>query len=199
MARTTLRIAYDGPALADGVMEVRDLAPALLALGRLLEQANRVVHGEKLRLSVRVIAGFRAGSFEIDLDLLQSWLREVQDLLSGDGATALANLIAFLGFGGGATLGLFQLIRHLRGRQPERVDRGDRASRPGAPQRRTAIAAVAGRRSAAQLRLTSLRMAYRSPRAASGGATASSGLPSAAKPKRQAATAPSSISAAPNR
>jgi hypothetical protein len=121
MAHATVRVAYDGPALSDGVMEVRDLAPALLALGKLLEEANQVINGEDAQLSVRVKAGFRTGSFEIDLDLVQSFMERLRDLLAGDTATALTNLLAFVGVAGTVGGGLFALIRRLRGMKPRRA------------------------------------------------------------------------------
>lgn len=40
MAETTFGVNYDGPALDDGRMPVRDLAPALLALGELFREAS---------------------------------------------------------------------------------------------------------------------------------------------------------------
>lgn len=122
MAHATIRVAYDGPALRDGVMEVRDLAPALLALGKLLEEANQVINGQDAQLSVRVKAGFRTGSFEIDLDLVQSFIERLRDLLAGDTATALANLLTFVGVVVPPVgLGLFALIRRLRGKKPRRA------------------------------------------------------------------------------
>ena len=81
-------------------MDVRDLAPALLSLGKLFEEANRTLYGDKVRLSVKVKAGFKAGSFEIDLNLAQAFLSQMRDMLAGQNATALANLLAVLGFGG---------------------------------------------------------------------------------------------------
>lgn len=38
MTKSLLHIAYDGPALEDGTMDVRELAPALLAIGETIER-----------------------------------------------------------------------------------------------------------------------------------------------------------------
>lgn len=68
MAHTEFGVAYDGPALADHTMDVRDLAPALLALGDLFVAAGRVVEkdAEPPSLQIRATAG---GSFVVDLAL----------------------------------------------------------------------------------------------------------------------------------
>lgn len=41
------RIAYTGPALADGVMDIRELAPSLLAFAELIENANEALGKEQ--------------------------------------------------------------------------------------------------------------------------------------------------------
>ncbi|BBC81254.1 hypothetical protein APO_0646 [Acetobacter orientalis] len=122
MSTKLLSINYDGPALECGEMAVEDLAPALLAMGKLFEEANRVINGEKSNLSVRVRAGFVRGSFEVELHLLQGWVSYAKDLLVGQDATALAALCAFLGISGkDVTIGLFKLLKLARGRQPKRA------------------------------------------------------------------------------
>ena len=42
MSKASLRLAYDGEALASHRMDVRDLAPALMGLGELLNAANEL-------------------------------------------------------------------------------------------------------------------------------------------------------------
>lgn len=92
------RIVYDGPALETHEMNVRDLAPALLSLSDALEEAGKTLYGNKTVVSVKVNASFKAGSFGIDLVASStSWFKQAVDFLSGDSATAAANLIAFIG------------------------------------------------------------------------------------------------------
>ena len=52
-------IKYDGPALASHQMDVRELAPALIALSDLLEQANKAAlpDAPEVRVDVR---GFKS-------------------------------------------------------------------------------------------------------------------------------------------
>ena len=46
MSRTDFTLTYAGPALQDHEMNVRDLAPAMLAVGELFEALNRLYNGE---------------------------------------------------------------------------------------------------------------------------------------------------------
>jgi hypothetical protein len=48
-------------------MDVRDLAPALMAIGDLFSVANELLNGTGAEVRVNVQSDFRRGSFEINL------------------------------------------------------------------------------------------------------------------------------------
>ena len=124
MSKAETRIAYTGPALEDGVMDVRELAPALLALGEACTSAHEILTGQEKRVSVRVRSDFRSGSFEFTVEVVELWQRLSHVLTGSDYATA-KELIWLLGIGvstvSGASWGLLTLIKKLRGRKPKSV------------------------------------------------------------------------------
>lgn len=122
-------IKYDGPALETHEMDVRELAPALLALSSLLEESNRALNGDKPEIRVNVKGNFQSGSFKIDLSAALTFKEQLVSLLAGPEATALSNLFGILGglglLGGG---GLIGLVLWLKGRKPSRIEyKGDKA------------------------------------------------------------------------
>ncbi len=121
-AKTAFRIAYDGAALRDHAMDVRDLAPALLSFGQLLERANFLLNGDKasVRLNVRALS---SGSFGIDLELAQSLYTQATQFLTGDFIVSALNLKELLVGGGVAVSSLWVLYKVLKGRKPDRVER----------------------------------------------------------------------------
>ena len=117
-------IKYDGPALASHQMDVRELAPALMALSSLLEEANREIYPDGDEVRVQVKGSFKGGSFGVDLIALQSIKDQIVSLLTGPEASAVSNLFGILGgvgLVGGAYAGLIQLIKWLNGRKPTSV------------------------------------------------------------------------------
>ncbi|MFH1620779.1 MAG: hypothetical protein ABIB04_01705 [Patescibacteria group bacterium] len=60
----SFRISYDGPALASHEMDVRELAPALLAIGGIFEEANKELNGERVKVAVNMKA-VEPGSVEV--------------------------------------------------------------------------------------------------------------------------------------
>ena len=121
MSHAQFQIIYDGPSLVDNTMDVRELAPALLAVGDLLESANNALNKEKSTVSVSVKGSFKTGCFGIDFIVSQSFLKHVQDLFSGPQVTAAANLIQILGFVSGSGYSLIKLIVWLRGKKPKKI------------------------------------------------------------------------------
>lgn len=123
------RITYDGPALATSEMDVRELAPALLAIGDLLEASTKALCGDQVRPQVNVRGSFQTGSFGIDFTLVTSLISRMRELLAGPDGTALANAVTILTAlgicGPKAKKGLFAVLKWLRGRQIQRVQMKD--------------------------------------------------------------------------
>lgn len=115
-------IKYDGPALAGHQMDVRELAPALIALSELLEQANKAAFPDAAEVRVNIQGNFKGGSFGVDLVAMQTIAQQLVSMFSGPEATAAANLFAILGgiglLGSG---GLIGVIKWLRGRKPSAI------------------------------------------------------------------------------
>lgn len=115
-------IKYDGPALVTHQMDVRELAPALIALSTLLEEANRAAYPDSSEVRVNVQGNFKGGSFGVDLIAVQSIAEQIVSMLAGPTSTAAANLLAILGgiglLGSG---GLIGIVKWLRGRKPTAI------------------------------------------------------------------------------
>jgi hypothetical protein len=115
-------IAFEGPGVEDGTIDVRDLAPALLALGTMVDAANRAIHGNQAPAHIKARA-VSAGCFEVSLEVVIPAWEMVKGLLLSDDSRAAATLLAYLGLVGGAGASVIALYRKLKGRRPDRVQR----------------------------------------------------------------------------
>ena len=118
--KAAFKIAYDGEALRDHSMDVRDLAPALLSLGKLFDAANLVLNGDKATVNLQVKA-HSAGSFEVALELFQSFSAQISHFLVGDLVTSVLNLKELIVGGGAGIAGIFYLIKKLKGKKPDKI------------------------------------------------------------------------------
>ena len=119
-SKATFKVFYSGSALDSGQMDVRELAPALLAMGSLLEECNRVLNKDKTDISVRV-KKFEDGSFGISFEVVQGFISALTEIFSCDTTTAALNIIELLGLSAGGGVGLFKLIKRARGRKPQKA------------------------------------------------------------------------------
>lgn len=110
MASQDFQVLFDGPAVAEGRMAVRDLAPSLLALGELFDLAKENVEPDLPELALEVRA-FRPGSFD---NLLGLAFDASVALLVADPTTAVTNLLTIVTHGKN---GLLAVTRTLRGRK----------------------------------------------------------------------------------
>jgi hypothetical protein len=111
MSKASLHVSYDGDAVESGIMDVRDLAPALLSIGELCQQANAVLSGRDTEVSVHVKAEFKKGSFGIDLEVVQSLIAQAKSLLTNENVQSATTIIEAV-FGTG---GIIALLKWLRG------------------------------------------------------------------------------------
>lgn len=133
MSESDFKVVFSGPAVEEGEIDVRDLAPALLALGDVFQAANTALNGSESTASVKVRAT-ASGSFEVNLTLVQEvasalgvmldWAKDHDDGIAA--ANELADLVLKGTAAAGSTAGgLFWLIKWLRGRRPKEITRDD--------------------------------------------------------------------------
>jgi hypothetical protein len=116
------RIKYNGESLADHSIEINDLAPALLAVSDLIQEANSMANRGNSKISVKVKAT-ETGCFQVLIQTVQMTAHDVRDLLAGPNVTALVALLVLLGFleGPENITGLITLIKKLCGKAPKKV------------------------------------------------------------------------------
>lgn len=118
-------VVYDGEALNEHLMDVRDLAPAMMAISDLLIHANQEINGDSLKIELKVKANFKAGSFGIEFHEILTWYNQIRDILTGPTVTAFANaggILALIGMFKGPRSGLIQLYQKLKGNPPVKVE-----------------------------------------------------------------------------
>ena len=113
---SALTLSYEGPALAENTISVRDLAPALLATGDLFDRSSYLLFGENANSDVKVTAT-RSGSFEIDLVLQMGFV--ASNILTSPLLVSALNLrqVAVIAI---------ELTKQLRKPHDDSVDRLDR-------------------------------------------------------------------------
>lgn len=125
MSSTSFQVVYDGPALAGSTIDVRELAPALLAFGDVIEQANFTLNGGRTTVALRVNASFKSGCFGIDFSVVQGLMSQVASLFKEPAVVAAKEVTESVGFvystGAAITGGAIGVIRWLRNRPIKRV------------------------------------------------------------------------------
>jgi hypothetical protein len=97
------------------------LAAGLRGQALLIHRVKDLLYGESFEIQVDVDDEFESGSLVIPVHVLTDGLKTVENLLAGQGSTALANLFQFLGFFG-IGVNLYSLFRHRKGRKIEKPE-----------------------------------------------------------------------------
>ena len=112
------RIAYTGKALENGEMDVKELAPALIAFADLVESASVAIgHNQKIRVMLNQDS-IQKGSFDITFILDTGILEQAKLIVGWADDTGFSDLMEILGWSimAVATGGIFALVKKVRGR-----------------------------------------------------------------------------------
>jgi hypothetical protein len=79
--KTELEVAYSGPDPKVHSMDVEQLAPSLLAIGKLCKRANAVVNGDAATAKVFVRSDFEHQCFLVHFQVVQELIAQIQGFL----------------------------------------------------------------------------------------------------------------------
>jgi hypothetical protein len=100
VSRHEFSIAYDGATLAtagDHSIDVQTLAPALLAFGKLIREANSEFNGKKSTAKVLVVSDFEHKCFNINFEVVLSLFEQIKTLLSSESVKTAKDVLEWLG------------------------------------------------------------------------------------------------------
>jgi hypothetical protein len=125
VSRHAFSVAYDGEALAQAdvhSIDVQSLAPALLAFGKLIREANTEFNGKRSTSKVIVVSDFEHKCFNINFEVLLGLYEQVKALLATEPVKTAKEILEWLGLLGiptGAAGGLTYLayLRLKNGRK----------------------------------------------------------------------------------
>jgi hypothetical protein len=118
-------VAYDGVALVDTgdhSIDVQALAPALLAFGRLIREANTEFNGKRSTAKVLVVSDFEHKCFNINFEVVVSLFQQIQAVLGAEPAQTAKTILEWLGLlgitgGGAGTLTYLGYLKWKAGRK----------------------------------------------------------------------------------
>lgn len=118
MKPAQFQIVYDGPALDNHEMDVYDLAPALMAIGGLMEEVGNVLYGDKFKIGVSVKGSFKTGCFGVEMvAMAKNILADALDIFNHGNTTAVLNAAGIIGiirYSGGTLIGFLLWLRNRK-------------------------------------------------------------------------------------
>lgn len=117
MNSAVFQAVYDGEALREHTIDVEQLAPAMLALGELVREANARINGGRSRVKLLVKANHENHCFDVGFELIQTFYSQIKDLLGDDEIKSAKELLEWLGIIAAPAIGLFAFLKLKKGRE----------------------------------------------------------------------------------
>lgn len=116
MKTAQFQIIYDGPALESHEMDVYDLAPALMAMGGLVEEVGNSLYGDKFKIGVSVKGSFKTGCFGVEMvATAKHFIDSAVDIFNHGNTTAVLNAAGIIGivkYSGGNLIGFLRWLKN---------------------------------------------------------------------------------------
>lgn len=121
VSRHAFSVAYNGDKRRDNhSIDVEALAPALIAFGKLIREANVEFNGNKATSNVMVVSDFEHKCFQINFELALSFYEQLKTLIGTDNVVAAKTILEWLGLISTAAAGpltYLQFLKWKRGRK----------------------------------------------------------------------------------
>lgn len=119
-------IKYDGSKLKDHTIDIKHLAPSLLAISELIILSNEIVNGNKAQAKALIRAGIEQNCFQLELSVIQNVIQIFQpNILEKDILTIkeICEMIGVIGYSSiDSNCSLFELITFLKGKVAEKIN-----------------------------------------------------------------------------
>lgn len=123
VSRRAFQVAYHGVDSDDHAMDVEALAPALLAFGKLIREANAQINGQRAKVKVLVNSDFEHKCFNINFELVQTILQKIKSFLKHDNVQTATELLKTIGVITGTGASLFGFLKWKKGRKVKKVQK----------------------------------------------------------------------------
>jgi hypothetical protein len=127
VSRHAFQVAYYGADPNDHTMDVEALAPALMAFGKLIREANAQINGDRAKVKVLVTSDFEHKCFNINFEVVQSIMQMVKSLLQDDNIETATKLLQTIGIiaGPSSVIGgsLLWFLKIRKGRKVAKVEK----------------------------------------------------------------------------
>ncbi|WP_210165715.1 hypothetical protein [Hoeflea sp. BAL378] len=122
MSRQQFSIAYTGEGRKDDhSISVESLAPALMAFGKLMREANSEFNGKKAKANVYVVSDFEHKCFNINFELVVGFYEQIKTFLQIDDVKNAKEILEWIGIlaTGSVTVGgsFFGYLKWKKGRK----------------------------------------------------------------------------------
>lgn len=126
MSKQEFSLAYSGPdKKSDHTIDVDTLAPALLAMGKLIREANKEINGKTATAKVYVVSDFEHKCFNVNFEVVLSFIEQARTLMGTETAKDAKEILEWLdllgsyALGGVSVLGLMRFLKWRNGRRIE--------------------------------------------------------------------------------
>lgn len=115
------KIAYTGPAVEGGEMDILSLGRSLSALGQLFKISNSLISNDESQVTVK-LKHTGSGSIELSLEAMKQGYELAQSFgFDSTDIASLGSIVSSLGFTPDYCKGLFDFYLHLKGQSPKSV------------------------------------------------------------------------------
>ena len=130
ISRKQFSVAYNGAnRQTNHTIDVELLAPALIAMGKLIREVNKEINGKYTKANVMVVSDFEHKCFNINFEITITLLEQLGTLIENPRVKDAKQILQFLGIlsavgvdGLDASFGLLQYLRWRKGRKIEEVE-----------------------------------------------------------------------------